>query len=107
MSLTVCILFLSRTFVNTLFLSQTQTVEQLSRLHCSYPFYILQLCNIHQRQFLTIVHMLHAGHESIGGVHCSDAVDTGLDSGTADQETVSGLVAALGRGIDDKVDLMS
>ena len=51
--------------------------------------------------------MLHAGHESIGGVHCSDAVDTGLDSGTADQETVSGLVAALGRGIDDKVDLVS
>ena len=46
--------------------------------------------------------MLHAGHESIGGVHCSDAVDTGLDSGTADQETVSGLVAALGRGIEDR-----
>ena len=51
--------------------------------------------------------MLHAGHESIGGVHCGDAVDTGLDSGTADQEAVSGLVAALGRGIDDKVDLVS
>ena len=41
MSLTVCILFLSRTFVNTLFLSQTQTVKQLSRLHCSYPFLYL------------------------------------------------------------------
>ena len=51
--------------------------------------------------------MLHAGHESIGGVHCGDAVNTGLDSGTTDQEAVSGLVAALSRGIDDKVDLVS
>ena len=77
------------------------------RLSVSFYFRIctLQLCrredllstSVSSFSSFAIVHMLHAGHESIGGVHCSDAVDTGLDSGTADQETVSGLVAALGR----------
>jgi hypothetical protein len=46
--------------------------------------------------------------KGVGGINSGNAVDTGLDCGSANLKAVTGLIAmALGRDIDDKVDLMS
>ena len=67
---------------------------------------ILHGCDIDQGQFLDIG-VLQAGHECPGGIHSGQDINARLDGCPADEESVSGVLYALGRGIDDKVDLVA
>lgn len=61
-------------------------------------------CHIHNRKML-LIGILQAGQKCIGSVQRSQYIDTCLNGGTADQETIFHLVA-VGRCINHQIDLM-
>ena len=66
-----------------------------------------QFRDVDQSQRFLGAFVLKAGNQGPCGIQSGDDVNTGLDGSAADEEAVTALVTALGRGIDNKVDLMA
>lgn len=68
---------------------------------------VFDLSNVYQIQLAILAGMLEASCKGVCGVHGGNTVNAGFDGISTDKESVSCLITALSRGINNKVYLMS
>ena len=78
-----------------------QTVYFCARSNRAGLFFMIQRCNIHQRDVLHAVVAAQAVDQSVGGIHSGDAGDAELHGLAAQADGIALGVAALGAGGED------